>query len=126
MTPNQDEFVSLGGPREAEGVVAQGDAVEVQAPPAEEWATPGSFIARQVAGVGYVNFVAERLEGARYAVFVILDDDPEDALDSVFEAEQLAMKEIPGISFDLRVRRPHPDWSPDDLLSSCIRHYKRP
>ena len=94
--------------------------------PAIEWGTPGSVIARLVASRPEVRLVAERYENGRYGVFVILDDDPEDVLDAVFEAERRAMEQLPRIPFDLRVRKPHPDWSDRDLRAGSVAHYARP
>ena len=90
-----------------------------------EWKTPGSLIAQGLARLPQVRLVAERYEGARYGVFVILDGDADEVLDVVFETEQQVMREIPNIPFDLRVRKPHAQWSPDDLLATCLKHYSR-
>ena len=108
-----------------EGVARQAALLEVTCREDAEWMTPGSLMAHQLSAIPQVRFVAERLEGARYAVFVVLDDDPEEVLDSVFDAERQTMQRLPGISFDLRVRKPHADWSPDNLLASCFKQYGR-
>jgi len=92
----------------------------------EEWKTPGSLIARALLKLPQVRLVAERYEGGRYGVFVILDDDSDEVLDRVFEAEEQTMRELPRIPFDLRVRKPHPEWSEDNLLATCVKRYSRP
>ena len=115
----------MEGDDEAKAVTGQAGYVK-QEDVALDWITPGALIAERVAHLKEVRFVAERLEGGRYAVFVILDEDPDSVLDTIFETEAEVMKQLSNVEFDLRVRKPHPDWSPDNLLSSCAKHYTRP
>jgi hypothetical protein len=90
------------------------------------WITPGALLAqKRLCQLEHVVTIGERLEGARYAVFVVVDDDPEELLDAIFGAEQEIMRELPAIPFDLRIRSTRDGWSPDSLLASCIRHYQR-
>lgn len=121
----QVEIVSEIDQAEPQGVAQQSEMIEVESS-GGEWLTPGSLIAQRVAALPQVRFVAERLEGPRYAVFVILDDDPEDVFDVVFAAEQEIMAQVPVMAFDLRVRKPHAGWSPENLFASCTKHYVRP
>lgn len=91
------------------------------------WGTPGLLLARKRLGdLDHVVAIGERLEGARYAVFVVVDDDPDDLLDAIFGAEQEVISEVPSIPFDLRVRSTRDGWSPEALLATCFRQYRRP
>ena len=125
MSAIEAAVISSSSGDETRGVAENAKSL-IQETSCGDWMTPGSLIAQRIAAIQRVRLVAERLEKTRYAVFVVLDDDPDEVLDAVFEAEQEVMKELPGIPFDLRVRKPHPQWSPDNLLSSCARHYTRP
>lgn len=125
MSVIESAVISSGNGDETQGVAEHAKSL-IQKMPCGDWMTPGSLIARRIAVIDQVRLVAERPEKARYAVFVILDADPDEVLDAVFEAEQEVMRELPGIPFDLRVRKPHAQWLPNALLSSCARHYTRP
>ena len=124
MTPDTGAILVEQDPQEVEALPCECRFVS-QDEAAGNWLTPGALIAERVIGLQAVHFVAERLENARYAVFVVLDDDSEDVLDAVFEAEQDFMRAVPNIAFDLRVRRPHNGWDPEPLLATCVAHYKR-
>lgn len=103
-----------------------GPAAEVRIPPgSDRWQTPGVHIHQAVAGRPEVRLVAERLDGDRYSVFVVLDSDPEDLLDAIFEAERELYSRVRGIPFDIRVMRPGPEWSDADLKADSICHYDR-
>ncbi|MCK6479495.1 MAG: hypothetical protein HUU06_06645 [Planctomycetaceae bacterium] len=69
--------------------------------------------------------VVERLEKDRYSVFVVLDSDPEDLLDAIFDAERELYSRSGGLPFDVRVMRPGPAWSPADLRTDSICHFDR-
>jgi len=86
------------------------------------WTTPAIHLASRIAHRDEVRLVLERLEPDHYSVFVVLDRDPEDLLDEIFEAEQDLHGRYRGIPFDVRVIRPAPDWSDADLRrdSVCI------
>lgn len=125
MTPDGKVLIQEESQLEAHAEARDWDEIEaVDISPV--WLTPGSLIAQWVASIPHVRFVAERLEGIRYAVFVVLDDDPEEVLDAIFQAEQEVMRHVPNMTFDMRVRRPHDGWKPDNLLASCMKHYARP
>jgi len=121
-------------PQEASNVPVEQQSIGVPSavttveedPEIKEWLTPGSIITREMAHFAEVRLVAERLGNNGYVVFLILEDDPEEVLDAAFDAERRAMAMIPQIPFDLRVRKPHPHWAPDDLLATCVTHYARP
>ena len=60
--------------------------IVVTQPERAMWQTPGSLLAGNVAQYPEVRLVAERLEVDRYAVFVVLDADPEATLDGIIAA----------------------------------------
>ena len=89
------------------------------------WLTPGVHVFQAVAGRPEVRMVVERLEKDRYSVFVVLDSDPEDLLDAIFDAERELYSRSGGLPFDVRVMRPGPAWSPADLRTDSICHFDR-
>lgn len=85
--------------------------------------TPGSSLSEALSGIPEVRSVHERIDPDRYTVFVILDRDPENVLDAVFDAEHRLYEEFPKMPFDVRVMRPQPRWKEEDLSgSSCLRY----
>ena len=90
-----------------------------------EWLTPGSYIAKSIAGRGEVRMVLQRPETDRCSVYVVLDEDPEDLLDFIFNEEQEFRKSHKMFLFDLRVITPSSDWSDKDLLKGSFAYYKR-
>jgi hypothetical protein len=91
----------------------------------DRWLTPGAYISRAIAHRPEVRYVLERLEQSRLAVFVILESDPEEILDAIFDAERELYSTFRGLPFDVRVRTPSPDWDPRDLLRETVLHHQR-
>ena len=89
------------------------------------WSSPGTHLASRVASRAEVRLILERLERDRFSVFVVLDEDPEDLLDAIFDAEEEIFKIFRGIPFDLRVIKPTSDWSDQDLRQDTICRYDR-
>ena len=104
-----------------------GDVVPttVITPASAEWVTPGRTIAGAISHRPEVRLVVERLEADRYAVFVILDSDPEDLLDEILEAERVVFLRPRGLPFDLRIMKPQGDWSDADLLRDSFILFER-
>ena len=107
------------------GVPSHAVRVEVEQG-AATWLTPGAHVAQAVAKHADVRLVLERLEQDRLAVFVVLDDDSEELLDDIFEAERELYTSFQGLPFDIRVMTPSDDWSAADLCRDKISHYERP
>lgn len=108
------------------GAVGVSAAIVLLPPEPKEWLTPGRHLASRVRQRQEVRAVLERLEPDRYSVFVILDKDPEELLDSIYEAESELYALFPKTPFDVRVMCPGPDWSAEDLRRESIAHYDRP
>ena len=99
--------------------------VRVEGPPSVEWLTPARHIARAIGHRREVRLVAERLEADRYAVFVVLETDPEDLLDLIVDAEHELYDLFRGFPFDIRVMTPPSGWSDADLRRESIVHFQR-
>lgn len=98
---------------------------EVVQPVPATWSTPGSLLAAGVAHLAEVRLVAERLEVDRYAVFVVLDADPEATLNAIIEVESALYVKFKGLPFDVRIMTPAKSWSDEDLRKQTILHYER-
>lgn len=98
---------------------------EVTSAGGEQWDTPGSLLAQEVASLPEVRYVVERIEADRYQVVVVLDDDPEETLDGIFAAEAELYRRFQRMPFDVRVRKPGADWDSAGLLSDTLHHYER-
>jgi hypothetical protein len=70
--------------------------------------------------------IIERFEKERYAVIVVLEQDPEDLLNKIFDAERELYTRYHGLPFDVRVMTPPPSHSLDDLAQGAFTHYIRP
>lgn len=88
--------------------------------------TPGLEMARAVAHHPAVAMVLERFEVGRHTVFIVLDRDPENLLDTIYDAEGSLYGRFAGLPFDVRVMTLTPGWSPADLERQWIVHYERP
>lgn len=90
------------------------------------WQTPGAVMAVQVAAIPEVRLVLERPEPDRYSVFVVIDEDTDEILDQILDAEQRLYGLFANMPFDLRIMKPAPDWDESDLLRTSAKHYRRP
>lgn len=90
------------------------------------WQTPGAVAAARVAAIPQVRLVLERPEPDRYSVFVVVDDDGDDVLDPILDAERELYGLFRNMPFDLRIMKPAADWDESDLVRSSAEHYRRP
>lgn len=90
------------------------------------WQTPGTVTASLVAAIPEVRLVLERPEPDRYSVFVVVDDDGDEILDAILEAERELYRLFRNMPFDLRVLKPARNWDESDLANSSAEHYRRP
>ena len=89
------------------------------------WQTPGVVIADAISGLPEVRFVFEKADAGRYTVFAILDDDPDDVLDPIFDAERELFRSCAWVPFDVRVMKVDKDWDPTELASVSIPRHRR-
>lgn len=114
-----------GSPARAVGVRAVGQPT--QTPPFRgEWQSPGSLIASACSKLPAVLLVAERYEGNRHSVLVVLREDPEDVLDAIYDAEARTIRELRNIPFDMRVTVPQGPWTSDRVSNNYLVRYMVP
>jgi hypothetical protein len=123
MSPPQAADVTQPLYEKAVGKPMQTATVHVKS---ADWLTPGAFLAEQLARCREVRMILERFEKERYAVIIVLERDPEDLLDRIFDTERELYTLYRGLPFDVRVMTPPPSWRPDDLLQGAFAHYMRP
>ncbi len=87
------------------------------------WHSPGSLITAACAGFKEVAVVAEKYEGNRHSVLVLLRQDPDDVLDAIYDAEAQAIQDLKNMPFDLRVTVPSQAWDLDQLRRTYLVHY---
>ena len=87
------------------------------------WHSPGSLITAACAGFKEVVVVAEKYEGNRHSVLVLLREDPEEVLDAIYDAEAKAINDLKNMPFDLRVTVPLQAWDLDQLRRTYLVHY---
>lgn len=85
-----------------------------------QWLTPGAHVAQAVCTRPEVRLVLERLDADRYSVFVVLDEDPEDLLDQIIDAEHDLYTRFRWLPFDIRIMKPPHDWSDADLRRDAL------
>lgn len=116
------------------GVVVNGPVEDVRSEPRAkvrvvnetyEWLTPGAHLAQAVCTRPEVRLVLERLDADRYSVFVVLEHDPEDLLDQIIDAESELYTKFRWLPFDVRIMKPSPDWSDEDLKRDALALYER-
>lgn len=88
------------------------------------WLTPGAFVAIELRATSNVRFVLERPDPDRFTVFVIVEDDPDETLDRIFDIERQLFARFPWTPFDLRVMKPGADWEPNELLKTTVLHFQ--
>ena len=91
-----------------------------------EWETPGLILGRMLSSVPEVRLVLERPDPDRPLITVLLEQDTEEALDKVFNAEQVLYATFPHWPFDLRVTRCPADWQQTLSPHGTVRRFQRP
>lgn len=91
-----------------------------------KWQTPGLVVAENIASHELVRLVLEKVEPDRYVVFVVLDGDPEELLDAIFQTEQSLYETFRKMPFDLRVIKASDEWDAEALARQSIPRYRRP
>ena len=69
--------------------------------------------------------VTEKIEPARHCVAVLVDRDPEDLMDRIFEVEHRMYSVFTKLPFDVRVVLRQPGMEPELLARDSLVHYKR-
>ncbi|HHT9146433.1 MAG: hypothetical protein Q7J76_04205 [Candidatus Brocadiaceae bacterium] len=90
-----------------------------------QWQTPGLYLAQKVARNPLVRFVGENLQTDIIQVVIIVEDDPEDLVDSIFSAEQEMYNKFNKLRFDVRLRVIPVKESIEIIKKSTIRNYDR-
>jgi hypothetical protein len=122
MTPPQTADVVQPNDEITVGKPRQMATVDVRS---TDWLTPGAFLAGKLAACREIRMILERFEKERYAVIIVLEKDPEDLLDRIFDTERELHAACRGLPFDVRVMTPPPSWSPEDLMQGAFTHYMR-
>jgi len=100
-------------------------SVKVTLPANRSWQTPGTTIAEAVRGLHQVRAVLELVNPDRLTVLVLLDDDPDDVLDAIFEAERRLYPVFRNLPFDVRVSRMHHSWKDVSTERQVVPRYLR-
>jgi hypothetical protein len=87
------------------------------------WHSPGSLITAACAKFKEVAVVAEKYEGNRHSVLVLLRQDPDEVLDAIYDAEAKAINDLKNMPFDLRVTVPLQAWDLNQLRRTYLVHY---
>jgi hypothetical protein len=87
------------------------------------WHSPGSLITAACAKFKEVAVVAEKYEGNRHSVLVLLREDPDEVLDAIYDAEAKVIHDLKNMPFDLRVTVPLQAWDLDQLRRTYLVHY---
>jgi len=90
-----------------------------------QWQTPGLYLAQKVARNPLVRFVGENLQTDFIQVIIIVEDDPENLVDSIFSAEQEMYIKFNKLRFDVRLRVIPAKESIEIIKKSTIRNYDR-
>ena len=90
-----------------------------------DWLTPGRVLAERIAHREEVRLVLERLGPNRNIVFVVLERDPEDILNLIYDAEHELYSRFQRLPFDVRVTTVGPTWSDEGFRSTAFVHYDR-
>lgn len=90
-----------------------------------QWQTPGLLMAQNIIENPLVRFVGERYQSDYIQTIIVLDDDPEYLLDTIFEAEKDLYKIFSGLHFDIRVRVIPPGERIDNIERDAVIHYRR-
>ena len=67
------------------------------------WQTPGIYLAQKIFGRKELRCIAEKFKIDHYQIYVILDDDPEELLDLIFDTEKKIFQKFSGVKVDIRV-----------------------
>ena len=97
---------------------------EVSPPFPKTRATLGALLKPLASRRAEVRYVLER-QGEHHEIFVVLDRDPADLLDSILDVETEIRLRFGDLPFDLRIMTPGSHWRPDDLLSRTTTVYER-
>ena len=89
------------------------------------WVTPGLYLARKILTRPEILRVTEKIEPARHCVLVLVESDPEDLMDQIFEVEQKMYTTFKKLPFDVRVVLKQPDMDADLLRRESLVHYER-
>ena len=87
--------------------------------------TPGMYLSQKIFGTTLLRCVAEKFKQDHYQISVILDDDPEELLDLIFETEQKIFKKNLGVKVDIRVSVFPPQKNISYIIENSIVHYDR-
>lgn len=68
------------------------------------WLTPSLYMVQHIGTEPLVRFIGERVESDHMQTIILIDDDPEDLLDKIFNSEQEMYKKFKGLRFDVRVQ----------------------
>ena len=90
-----------------------------------QWQTPGLYLAQKVARNSLVRFVGENLQTDFIQVIIVVDDDPEDLVDSIFSAEQEMYNKFKKLRFDVRLRVIPVKESIEIIKKATIRNYDK-
>lgn len=93
--------------------------------PVAHWLTPGMYLAQRIFDNPLVRFIGERYESEYLQTIVVLDDDPEETVDRIFEIEQKMFHKFGRTQFDIRVRVVPVDENIDLIKKSSIVHIDR-
>jgi hypothetical protein len=89
------------------------------------WQTPGMYLAQKIFGNNLLRCIAEKFKGDHYQIYVILDDDPEELLDLIFDTEQKIFEKFSGVKVDIRISVFHPKKDISYIIENSIVHYDR-
>jgi hypothetical protein len=90
------------------------------------WKTPGLHFADKISANKNVRFVGELVEKDHIQVTIVVDDDPEELLDKIFEAEEEMYESEKSLRFDCRVRVVPAQEKIDSISDSYLVRYIRP
>ncbi len=90
-----------------------------------QWLTPGLYMAQRISENSFVRFVGEKYESDYLQTIIVVDNDPEDLVDKIFEIEQKMFKRFGSLRFDVRVRVIPPAEKIGLIRDSSVTHFER-
>lgn len=90
-----------------------------------QWKTPGLYLAHKIYIYPLVRFVGERFFNDYTQIIVIINNDEDELLDTIFSIEQKMFKIFNRMKFDLRVKTLPASKSIRLIIMSSIEHFNR-